>query len=162
MVRGSVQHLFGAFQVETQIAPASVAELFLEMQAAVLAVGVWPEVEHGCPSDVAQTADHLVEGFAAIRFSGQHVDAARGTDDVFVTEPTALGADTFDFLCDDRIDPVVVAGQDGMSESVQSLWELLHDLFSLLVRLGRVEGTRKQNADLATAVFLGSPKSQLR
>lgn len=136
MTRSSAEHLFGASHVETQVALASIAELFLKMQAAVLAVGVRPEVEHGCPGDVAQTADHLVERFAAIRFSGQHVDAAGGTDDVFVAKLTALGADTLDFLFDDRIDPVVVAGEDGMGDGVQSLWELLHDLFSLLVRLG--------------------------
>ena len=142
------QHLLSALHMEAQIALASVAELFLEVNATVLAVGVRPEMKDSRSGDDSQAGDHFVERFAAVRFSGEHMNAARRTDDVFVAELTALRADALNLLFDDWIDPVVITGEDGVSDGVQFLWELLHSLFSLLVRLGEVKEPEKQNVDL--------------
>ena len=53
VAHGTVKHLLGTFQVKPKVALNSVAELLLEVNAAVLAVGVRKEMNHISLGNVA-------------------------------------------------------------------------------------------------------------
>jgi hypothetical protein len=124
VIHGTVEHLFGASDMEAKVAPTAVAELLSEVETAVLAVGVRPEMEDRGFGGVVETGDHLVEPFPAIGLSGQHVNAAGRADDVFATEAPALIPDALDLLFDHGVDAIIIARQDGMGDLI--LLQRLH------------------------------------
>lgn len=101
MVHGAAQHLFGAFDMKTQIALAAVAELFLEMRSAIPAIGVWPEMKHTGARDITKTRDHLVKGLSAIRLSGEQMYPTSRTKNIFAMESASFGTNPVDFPGDD-------------------------------------------------------------
>lgn len=114
-----LEQLLGGPGVESEVSHCSIAELFRPVQAAFLAVGVWPEMEHGCPSDLVTAGQPLVEGCSAIMVPRQRMDAARWTEDFFRAELAALNSDLLDFRLDDDVDSVIEAGQNDMALSLR-------------------------------------------
>lgn len=149
---GMSQHL----DLEGQILIRSLTHLVTHFQPTILAVGVGEDVDVCCATNQNQAIKLVVEVTSAGTAS-HGMDAANWSDRIqyfMTTQDERLSVDLHDWS-----QSLVVARQDG----VRFLLRMCRRLHDLSLLFGLMEELEKQNADLATAVFLERfPKSQLR
>ena len=109
VVPDTITHLLGASGVETEIALGATPELLLVVDAAVNAVRVRPQVEHGCAGNRMEVVDQGVERCPTVGFPSEQMDAAGWTKDVLLGEQAALTSDHVNLGSDDAVNSRVVA-----------------------------------------------------
>ncbi len=96
--------------MKAQITLSTTPDLFCTVQTAELTVGVGPKVKHGRWSDVATAGEESIERCPTIG-SGIVMDATTWAIDILVSDDVALRSEAFDFLLDNVIYSIVIAGQ---------------------------------------------------